>query len=129
MASFVVTSRGGVLENMWGPYGSEEWIRHDAARDPSGLADKAVYLSAANGRLTAEEQAFYEGYEVTTMAVGGLLEAGVLSCTRELDNAMKDAGMTHHKVNYKDAGAHNWIQFNQELQPAWDHIKPALTRP
>lgn len=97
MVSFVVTSRGGDPENMWGPYGSEEWIRHDAARDPSGLADKAVYLSAANGRLTAEEQAFYEGYEVTTMAVGGLLEAGVLSCTRELDNAMRatEIGRAH----------------------------------
>jgi len=30
-------------------------------------------------------------------------------------------------VHYKEGGAHNWIQFNQELQPAWDHIKPALT--
>ena len=128
-AHITVASRGGTLENMWGPFGSEQWLRHDVSRNPEGLRNMAVYLSAANGRLTAEEQAFYEGYEVTTMAVGGLLEAGVLSCTRELDNAMKDAGMTHHKVNYKDAGAHNWIQFNQELQPAWDHIKPALTRP
>lgn len=127
MASFVVTSRGGVLENMWGPYGSEEWIRHDAALDPSGLAGQAVYLSAADGTFTEEEQAFYDNYEITSLAVGGLLERGVLTCTRELDDAMQAAGMDHHVVNYKEGGAHNWIQFNQELQPAWDHIKPALT--
>ncbi|MDO5668699.1 MAG: alpha/beta hydrolase family protein [Corynebacterium sp.] len=127
MASFVVTSRGGTLENMWGPYGSDEWIRHDTARNPEGLRHQAVYLSTANGRVTAEEQEFYKSYEITSMAVGGLLERGVLSCTQELDDAMKRAGITHHKVNYKDGGAHNWIQFNQELAPAWEHIKPALS--
>ncbi|MDO5511785.1 alpha/beta hydrolase family protein [Corynebacterium sp.] len=126
MASFVVTSRNGDLDNMWGPYGSEEWIRHDAARNPEGLRDQAVYLSAADGTVTPEEQEFYQNYEITSMAVGGLLERGVLTCTQELDSAMQAAGMDHHVVNYKQGGAHNWIQFNQELQPAWDHIKPAL---
>lgn len=129
MASFVVTSRGGVLENMWGPYGSDEWIRHDATLDPSGLADQAVYLSAADGSFTEEEKTFYGTREITSLAVGGLLERGVLSCTQELDDAMRTAGMDHHQVHYKKGGAHNWVQFNQELQPAWDHIKPALNRP
>ena len=126
MASFVVTSRGGELENMWGPYGSEEWIRHDTVLDPEGLRNQAVYLSTGNGNATDEEIAFYENYEVTSLAVGALLERGVLECTIDLDEAMQDAGMDHQEVHYKDYGSHNWIQFNQELQPAWDHIKPAL---
>ena len=86
----------------------------------------AATAQEGNGNATDEEIAFYENYEVTSLAVGALLERGVLECTIDLDEAMQDAGMDHQGVHYKDYGSPNWIQFNQELQPAWDHIKPAL---
>lgn len=127
MVSFLVTSRGGTLENMWGPYGSGGWERHDTARHPEGLRDTAVYLSTANGNPTPAERDFYAGHSVDTLLVGGVLERGVLDCTRVLDDALKADGKTDHVVHYKTSGAHNWIQFNEELQPAWEHIRPALT--
>ena len=45
----------------------------------------------------------------------------------DLDAAMRAAGMNHQVVDYKDEGGHNWINFNQQLQPAWDTIRPALS--
>ena len=127
MTSLVVTSRGGTLENMWGEFGSDEWIYHDTVSDPEGLRHQAVYLSAANGSVSAEEAAFYRGQDPTNMAVGTMLELGVLECTQDLDAAMRAAGMNHQVVDYKDEGGHNWINFNQQLQPAWDTIRPALS--
>ncbi|GAB3691394.1 alpha/beta hydrolase [Corynebacterium nasicanis] len=126
MASFVVTSRGGTLENMWGPYGSPEWRRHDTTLHPEGLRHQAVYLSTGNGNASPAERAFYADHDADTAAVGALLERGVLDCTRELDDSLTKAGINHHKVHYKNSGSHNWVQFNEELQPAWEHIRPAL---
>ena len=124
--NLVVTSRGGTLDNLWGPFGSPEWQRHDTAADPEGLRDMAVYLSAATGALEgAELEEFLdESHPVTSM--GTLLERGALTCTEELDHAMRERGMTHQQVVYREAGAHNWIHFHSELRPAWDAIRGAL---
>ncbi|WP_040086451.1 alpha/beta hydrolase [Corynebacterium humireducens] len=126
MAGLVVTSRGGTLENMWGEFGSDEWIYHDTVSAPEGLRHQAVYLSAANGAVSAEEAAAYRTQDPTNMAVGTMLELGVLRCTQDLDAALRAHGMTHQVVEYKEEGAHNWINFNRQLQPAWDTIRPAL---
>lgn len=34
-----IHSRGGELDNLWGPFGSEGWQFHDVPRDPRGLAN------------------------------------------------------------------------------------------
>jgi len=123
--NLVVTSRGGTLENLWGPFGSPEWQRHDTTADPEGLRNMAVYLSAATGALEgAELDEFLRSEELTSM--GTLLERGALTCTRDLDLAMRAHGMTHQQVVYRDTGAHNWIHFHNELRPAWEAIRDAL---
>ncbi len=126
MVNLVVGSRGGDVDNMWGPYGSAEWDRHDTAADPEGLRNMAVYLSAADGSFTEEDAASYDDEPFFNMSAGSVLERGVLSCTEKLDRAMQDAGMTHQVVDYKGPGVHNWANYNEQLQPAWDAIKGSL---
>lgn len=126
IVNIVTGSRGGNVENMWGPFGSDEWKNHDVVADPEGLRDQAVYLSAANGTINEEDYARYEGNPFFDMAAGTFLERGVLSCTEELDRAMTARGMDHHRVDYKGEGVHNWANFNAQLAPAWEHILPAL---
>lgn len=124
ITSAVVGSRGGDVTNMFGPYGSEQWRRHNTVAHPEGLASMPVYLSAADGGISpvpTEDESSTEG-----MVVGYILENGVLQCTRNLDKAMRASGMTHQKVHYKGDGRHNWENFEEELEPAWQHIRPAL---
>ena len=126
MVNLVVASRGGDPENMWGPYGTELWDHHDTTANPEGLRDMAVYLSAANGVIEEDDRMTYDDDPFFTMSAGSVLEIGVLSCTEKLDRAMRDRGMDHHVVDYKGPGVHNWSNYNEQLQPAWDAIRDAL---
>lgn len=127
ISKLVVESRGGNVENMWGPYGSEEWKRNDITLNPRGLKDMAVYLSAADGYLDEANITEYKAQNsVQNMMIGAYLEMGTYRCTQNLDKAMKKAGMTHQKVDYKVGGAHGWLLFNSMLEPGWNHIKGAL---
>ncbi|RNE49620.1 alpha/beta hydrolase [Corynebacterium alimapuense] len=125
MVNLVTGSRGGDVENMWGTFGSQEWIDHDVVSHPEGLADMAVYLSAADGAITETNRAHYAG-DVISMTAGSVLERGVLSCTEDLDAAMTDLGMTHHVVHYKGPGVHNWPNYQEELPLAWTSVKSSL---
>ena len=126
MVNLVVGSRGGAVENMWGPYGSDLWDFHDTTANPEGLRGMAVYLSAADGSFTEEDRASYDDDPFFNMAAGATLERGVLHCTEQLDESMRDLGMNHQVVDYKGPGVHNWDNYNEQLQPAWNAIKPAL---
>lgn len=126
MIQLIVESRGGDVENMWGPYGSETWHEHDVTADPSGLADMAVYLSAANGTVGSADVEHYADGAFYNMAAGVLLERGSLSCTRDLESALEDAGATEVTVDYLPTGLHNWINYSAQLQPGWDAVKHAL---
>lgn len=125
-AQLIVGSRGGDVENMWGPYGSDTWWDHDVVSDPSGLRNMAVYLSAAPGRASEVDREDYTGDPFYNMIAGVVLEHGSYDCTRNLDEAMQAAGMDHHEVDYKDTGLHNWPNYNEQLQPGWDAIRDAL---
>lgn len=120
----VPQSRGADPKNMWGRHGSAEWLRHDVERNPEGLRNQAVYLSTATGSLLLEQ--YYADTPIESLSVGWALEAGTYQCTRDLEKSMKKAGMNHQQVNYRDRGTHNWETFRVELEPAWNHIKPAL---
>lgn len=120
----VPESRGGDVENMWGPVGSEEWVRHDVAQDPSGLLDQAVYLSSADGSL--EELPAAGEKDTIDFIAGTYLERGVLTCTQELDRSLTKHGKDDHEVHYKGHGLHDWDNYVEELAPAWEHIRPAL---
>lgn len=120
-ARLTVESRGGDLDNMLGPVGSDTRQRYNVVDNPEGLRDQAVYLSAAGG-------GYADGTEPggSSDALGIALEQGTYVCTEELDEAMKDRGMNHQQVVLDEAGLHNWDYFDTHLIPAWDHIEPAL---
>ena len=124
--ALIVKSRGGDVENMWGPVGSETWQEHDVISDPEGLRDMAVYLSAANGVVDEIDQEEFADKPFYDLLAGTVLERGALSCTEDLDDAMEDAGMDHQVVDYKGAGVHNWRNFGDQLQPGWDAIRDSL---
>ncbi|MDR7329145.1 alpha/beta hydrolase [Corynebacterium guangdongense] len=117
-----IESRGGDLNNLLGPLGSDTRERYDVVGDPEGLRDQAVYLSASAGE-------FPEGAEAGNFpvaALGVLLEQGAYLCTQDLERAMEAEGMTHQQVVYQREGVHNWDTFQAQLAPAWEHIRGAL---
>lgn len=122
----LVSTRGGTLDNLWGPFGSPQWESHDTVEKPEGLRDMAIYLAAANGVIGQEDLQFYAEDPAREIIAGTALERGVLDCTRDLDEAMRERGMTHQVVEYSPAGAHNWRYFNEQLTPAWQTIKASL---
>lgn len=125
MAHGIVESRGGDSANLYGPDSSGLRERYDVVNDPEGLADMAVYLSATTGAVSAVDEQNYAG-DALGMALGVILEQGANSCTRDLDSAMRSAGMEHQEVVFLEEGTHDWVMFAGQLEPAWDHIAPAL---
>lgn len=126
MARHIVNGAGGALVNLYGPSGAENWDRYNVAADPSGLAGTAVYLSASQGAFTQEELEYFAERQFNGMVNGMALEWGAESCTRELDAALRDAGMTHQQVDVRPDGVHNWPNFTAALDRAWEAIGPAL---
>ncbi|AGS34650.1 hypothetical protein B841_05885 [Corynebacterium maris DSM 45190] len=126
MAHHIVNGAGGALVNLYGPSGAANWDRYNVAADPSGLAGTAVYLSASQGAFTEEELEYFAERQFAGMVNGMALEWGAESCTRELDDAMREAGMTHQQVEIRPDGVHNWPNFTAALNRAWNTIGPAL---
>lgn len=125
-AHMTVTTRGGDVDNLYGPYDSARWHYHDTVGNPEGLRGQRVYLSAASGAFGAEDIANYADNNWFDMSSGAVLERSSLECTRLLDDAMTSRGFTGHKVDYAETGTHDWHTFRQQLPAAWAHIKPAL---
>ena len=123
-----IETRGGTLENMWGPRGSEQWKRHDTISHPQGLKDTAVYMSSGAPVVDDKDRANYgttPGWELN-MFLGLLLESGVLDGTKAFDKALDRAGVDNVKVDYATSGLHNWPNSLKNFDSGWDHIKPAL---
>lgn len=125
-AQLTIESRGGDVDNIYGPYGSQAWQDHDVVADPEGLRDTAVYLAAADGEYLLNPDRDPGTINPQTMMTAILLEQGANVCTQNLDAAMKSAGMEHQVVEYTGAGVHNWANFAPQLPAAWDTIRPAL---
>ncbi|QGU07998.1 Diacylglycerol acyltransferase/mycolyltransferase Ag85A precursor [Corynebacterium occultum] len=125
-AQLTLGTRGGDVENMWGPYGSETWVEHDVTANPEGLRDMAVYLASANGEYDDVDRHNYGNTALIDMPLGMILEQGSMLCTQDLDEAMKNHGMEHQVVEYFDSGVHAWRNFRAQLTPAWDSVKDAL---
>ena len=118
-----VGNQGGDPNNMWST--PESWERNDVVLNPEGLRGTQIYLSAATGVITDEEREFYADRDVTDQIAGSLLEAGSRQCTENLSESLTKSGIDH-TTDYLDEGAHSWIMFGPQLQPAWDGIKSAL---
>ena len=121
-----VETRGGNVENMWGPHGSERWRENDTISHVDGLRNTAVYFSSGSGVAGPEDFEEYDfGAKPIDMAIGLVLERGVLEGTKSFEKKLKSKGIDH-RVDYSDTGLHNWPNFLKNFDDGWAHIKPAL---
>lgn len=120
-----VETRGGDMDNMWGPHGSERWLHHDTIAHPEGLENSKVYFSAGNGEFLPEDMAPYKDDDIQGMFLGILLERGVYEGTKDFERVLKREGIDH-KVVYTETGVHNWYNFMKTFDQGWDYIRPAL---
>ncbi len=121
-----VDSYNGDVDNMWGPYGSQDWIDNDVTLNPAGLNGTAVYLSAAHGAANQEVRDSYDGTVFAAMVSGLFVERGSMTCTQNLEKSMIREGKTDAVVEYPEYGMHNWTNFHQQLRPGWDAVRHAL---
>lgn len=119
-------ARHGDATNMWGPRGSAEWTRHDTLADPSGLADKTVFLSAATGLVGSAELGHFGSNEMILLD-GHFLEKGSYESTRALESALESVPGVRLRMNYMPTGIHNWPVFVTQMVPAMDHILSGLS--
>ncbi|GAA4260190.1 alpha/beta hydrolase family protein [Dietzia aurantiaca] len=124
-ARLTVAARGGDATNMWGPRGAEPWREHDTIADPTGLAGKSVYLSAATGRVGSSELGRFGSNEMILLD-GHVLEKGSFESTRALESALASVPDVHLQMNYMPTGIHNWPVFVTEMRPGTDHILSGL---
>lgn len=121
-----VETRGGDVENMWGPHRSERWRENDTISHVDGLRNTAVYFSSGSGVAGPDDLKEYGfGAKPIDMAIGLVLERGVLEGTKNFEKKLKSKGI-EHRVEYSDTGMHNWPNFLKNFDAGWAHIKPAL---
>lgn len=120
-----IRTRGGNPENMWGKFGSEEWVKHDVVLNPEGLRGTKIYLFAANGAIPQDQADEYMEWGFDAQLVGIILETGSHECTKKLSESLTKAGI-EHTVDVGTDGAHKWMAFGPQIRQAWDSIKPAL---
>ena len=119
-----VETRGGDVENMWGPHRSKRWAENDTISHPEGLRGKAVYFSAGNAEIGEADLKQY-GANYQSLLIGLVLEKGVYENSKAFEKALDRAGV-EHRVDFSDTGLHNWPNFLKNFDSGWDHIKPAL---
>lgn len=124
-ARLTTDARGGDVTKMWGPRGSQEWREHDTTADPSGLAGKSVYLSAANGLVGSTELGYF-GSDSMLLVDGHVLEKGSYESTRRLEAALATVPGVDLRLNYVSHGIHNWPVFVPEMRPAMEHVLSGL---
>lgn len=128
-----VGSRGGDVENLWGPPASPEWTAHDTLLGAESLRGTTLYLSAATGLPTAPDLASIAQspniLEALRLAGGGVaLEAGARDCTARFADRLTQLEIPA-TVDYIPTGLHNWPDFAAQLPPAWQTLAESLGVP
>ncbi|MCP2289731.1 alpha/beta hydrolase [Nocardia amikacinitolerans] len=133
VTTITVASRGGNVENLWGPPSSPEWAAHDSLLGADKLRGTAIYLSAASGAPTDADLAAVAAapsvVDALRLAGGGAaLEAGARACTERFAGRLAELGIPA-EVEYSDAGMHTWPDFEAQLPRAWRVLAKALGVP
>ncbi|MGV9412155.1 alpha/beta hydrolase [Nocardia sp. NPDC003693] len=133
VTTMTVGSRGGNVENLWGPWGSPEWRAHDSMVNAEGLRGTAVHISAATGvpgvLNIAEALTARDAVEAMGVAGGGVsLEAGAHYCTVRFAQRLNELHIPVTAL-YLPTGIHSWLDFAVQLEPAWRSIAAALDLP
>lgn len=130
VTTITVASRGGNVENLWGPPTSPEWAAHDSVLNAETLRGTAVYLSASPGLptvadLLAVAQAPSVPDALREAGGGAALEAGSRSCTERFAARLAELRIPA-TVEYAPEGMHTWPDFAAQLPRTWAALAPAL---
>ncbi|MFD7845753.1 alpha/beta hydrolase [Nocardia sp. NPDC059764] len=116
--------------NMWGPDNNPAWDAHDPVINADRLRGVALYVSAGNGAPGVHDSLADPsiGGNVATltdrMAVGGVMETVVRSCTDSLVTRLGELGIPA-QVAYRN-GTHAWPYWQDDVHDSWPLIADAL---
>lgn len=114
-------------ENMWGPYGSQDWIDHDPKLGIEALKGKGVYVSAGNGAAGQyDEKGQLPGMPANMAGFG--LEAMSRMTTETFVRYAKKAGV-NVTAKFRPSGTHSWPYWQFEMAEAWPYIADSLGVP
>ncbi|MGV9823003.1 alpha/beta hydrolase [Nocardia xishanensis] len=127
----VETWGGGDTENMWGPLGSEQWVKNDPYVNAEGLRGLELYISTGTG-LPGQydtlngEYALPGAYGLANqILIGGVIEAGTNYCTHNLQNRLHELGIPA-TFNFRPDGTHSWGYWNDEFPRSWPVLAKGL---
>lgn len=120
------------MRNMWGPLDGPGWRANDPYLNAHKLRGTKVYITTGNG-LPGEHENLdapdVQGspYQLgNQIIVGGLIEAVVNSCTRDMIGALRQNRV--ETVAYeRPNGTHSWGYWQDDLKRTWPMIARDLT--
>lgn len=133
VTTITVASRGGNVNNLWGPPNSPEWAAHDSLVHAENLRGTAIYLSAATGLPTGADLVSVANSPsvadaLQTAGGGAALEAGARACTERFAGRLSELGIPA-TLEYTAQGMHTWPDFQAQLPKAWRVLAQALGLP
>ncbi|WP_374100825.1 alpha/beta hydrolase [Gordonia sp. BP-119] len=124
----VVEGRGGGrVENMWGPLNGPGWRANDPYVQAHKLKGTKVYMTTGNGRPGSHERLDDELIDGNPLAlgdqavVGGVVEAAIDNCTREMATRLDELGVPHTTI-LRPTGTHSWGYWQDDLRQTWPMI-------
>lgn len=121
---------GANAGNMWGIPGDPDWAAHDPVVNADRLRGTALYISSGNGvpgvhdTLADPSIGGNPGALANRVAVGGVMESVVDSCTGQLTGRLAALGIPATVV-HRD-GTHAWVYWQDDLHDSWSVFAPAL---
>ncbi|NKY52656.1 esterase family protein [Nocardia vermiculata] len=129
----VVGGRMGNTVNMWGPPTDPAWAANDPYLHAEQLRGTAIYVSTGTGVPGPLDTPTGPGIRSDSvkladqLVVGGVLESGAVTCTRELRDRFSALGIPA-TVDIRPTGTHSWGYWQQDLHNSWPLFAHALQR-
>ncbi len=128
----VVEGRGGAdATNMWGPLDGPGWRSNDPYLNAHKLRGTKVYMTTGTGRMGSHDRLDDEmiGGDALKLGdqavVGGVVEAAVDSCTRQMAKRLDQLGIEHTTI-LRPTGTHSWGYWQDDLRKTWPMIERDL---
>lgn len=129
--TFVVSFRGGDVNNMWGPPGSPAWVANDPVVNAEKLRGIDLYISNGTGLPGPHETLAGPmvngdpGVLANQVIVGGVIEAGTNQCTQRLADRLNTLGIPA-TYDFRPTGTHSWGYWQDDLHNSWPMIADAI---
>lgn len=107
-------------DNMWGPHGSERWLRHDPMVNAEKLRGLNLYVSSRSG-IPGHYDRPGTLQEGVGLGIGVVLESLSRSQTSAFEARLAELNIPA-TFNYQPFGIHNWPYWNDDLAAAREQI-------